>query len=83
MRDNGIGIEPRFHEQVSRAFERLHTDDEFEGTGIGLAIAKKAVSHLGGSINIESELGEGSSFNIVFPKSCMVNFNERKSGKEI
>ncbi len=69
VRDNGIGIDPRFHEQIFRVFERLHTADEFEGTGIGLAIVRKALNHLQGSIRVESKSGQGSTFYVTLPKT--------------
>jgi light-regulated signal transduction histidine kinase (bacteriophytochrome) len=49
-------------------FERLHTSEEYEGTGIGLAIVRKAASRLRGSIRVESKPGEGSTFFVAFPK---------------
>ena len=62
VRDNGIGIEPRFFEQILRPFQRLHTTKEFEGTGIGLAIVVKAAARLNGAVRMESQPGEGSVF---------------------
>lgn len=67
VRDNGIGIEPRYHEQIFRMLQRLHTHQEFEGTGIGLAIVRKAVQRLNGSVRLESLPGKGSTFFVMLP----------------
>jgi signal transduction histidine kinase len=67
VRDNGIGIESRFFEQIFGVFQRLHTRREFEGTGIGLALVRKAAQHLGGSVTVESVLHAGSVFTVTLP----------------
>jgi len=67
VRDNGIGIDKRYHEQIFRVFERLHTREEYEGTGAGLAIVKKAVSRLNGTVRVESAPGAGSTFYVTLP----------------
>lgn len=60
--DNGIGIDPKNHERIFHMFEQVNSPTDFEGTGIGLAIAKKAVERMGGKIGVESELGKGTAF---------------------
>jgi PAS domain S-box-containing protein len=67
VRDNGIGIDPRYHDRIFKIFKRLHTDRDYFGTGMGLAVVNKAVQHLGGTVRVESEPGRGSTFFVDLP----------------
>ena len=69
IKDNGIGIHPDYHEKIFLIFQRLHNNDKFAGTGIGLSIVKRQVEFLGGTISLESELNKGTTFFIQIPKN--------------
>jgi PAS domain S-box-containing protein len=62
IKDNGLGIEPQYQDRIYKVFERLHDADAYPGTGIGLAIVKKGMERLGGSIGMESKPNAGSCF---------------------
>jgi signal transduction histidine kinase len=67
--DNGIGIPEEYWEKIFNIFQRLHSDDKYPGTGIGLATVRKAVSMLNGTVRVTSVVGKGSTFFINLPES--------------
>jgi signal transduction histidine kinase len=66
--DNGIGIAPENHERIFTIFNRLHTKEKYEGTGMGLAIVKKIIDNLGGEVWVKSQVGDGATFYFTLPR---------------
>jgi PAS domain S-box-containing protein len=69
VRDNGIGFDQDYHDKIFEIFQRLHGRDEYEGTGIGLALARKAMQRMGGRIWAESRAGTGATFFVELPRA--------------
>lgn len=66
--DDGPGIDPAFHERIFQMFQTLRPRDQVEGSGIGLSVVEKIVSNVGGTIDVESTLGEGATFSFTWPR---------------
>lgn len=69
IEDNGLGIRPEHQERIFRIFERGQADNSYEGTGIGLAIVRKAVERMGGTVGVKSDGTNGSSFWVQLPEA--------------
>jgi len=68
IRDNGVGFDTKYTDNIFKDFQRLHSESEFPGTGIGLATVKRVLDRHGGNIRVESQVGKGSSFYFVIPQ---------------
>ena len=75
VRDNGIGFDEKYLDRIFQVFQRLHGRDEYEGTGVGLAICRKIVERHGGTITAHSRAGEGATF-VVDPPARQPNPRE-------
>ena len=67
VEDDGAGISPEYAEKVFQMFQTLQPRDELEGSGMGLDLVHKIIEEMGGSISVESTVGEGATFRVVFP----------------
>lgn len=70
VKDNGIGFEPKYQDRIFQIFQRLHRIEDYPGTGVGLAIVRKAVERMGGRVWAESTVGEGATFYVEIPKEA-------------
>ncbi len=68
VRDNGVGFKPEYAHKLFSLFQRLHTADEYEGTGVGLAIVKRFIQKHGGVVTVDAELGQGAAFSFTLPR---------------
>ncbi len=73
VKDNGIGIDEKYHDKIFLIFKRLHHRSDYKGSGIGLAIVKKIIEKHGGEIAVESKLGEGTTFSFTLAKNHHTN----------
>ncbi|MCB0276106.1 MAG: PAS domain S-box protein, partial [Calditrichaeota bacterium] len=80
VRDNGIGIQPKYHDIIFNVFQRLHSQEQYPGTGIGLALARKAADLMGGTIAVESTPGKGSAFLVTLLLAKTEENENRRTG---
>jgi signal transduction histidine kinase len=71
--DNGIGFDMQYHDRIFKVFQRLHRDDQYPGTGIGLALVRKAVERIGGRVWAQSVPDEGATFYIELPRTVVMD----------
>ena len=71
VKDNGIGIDPQHHQEIFDIFKQFHPADQYDGSGVGLAIVKAALEDQGGHVRVESSLGQGAKFIFTIPKNLI------------